>query len=193
MTPTMKKGLLATWRDAVADSDLDSTAKVVAGLAIATHMDRNGYAYPGRQRIARRSSLSIRTVDKAIRRVEAAGFLEVTRVSGGNSKTNGYQACLPETANELRRREWDTATLTTQTANLAALNGELGSPESSESKRKQAGPLIEETCNSCGKYGPCVDDGSDVLCKVCSAVVKQDPSAGSASAGWGAHSAEVGP
>ena len=185
MTPFAKKSLLAVLRDAVADSDLNATAKVVAH-AISTYMNKSGYAYPGSKTIARRSSLSTRTVDKAIKQIERAGFLKVARVSGGNGKTNSYQALLSETANELRHNEWETANPTTQTANFAAVNGERRSPESSECELKQQLLWIEETCQTCDARGPCVDDGSRVLCKACREVVKRDPREESAPEGWGA-------
>lgn len=178
----------AIWRDAVADSDLSATEKGVAH-AISTYMNKSGYAYPGRETIARRSSFSIRTVDKAIKQIERAGFLKVTRVSGGNGKTNSYQARLSETANALRHNEWATANLTTQTANLAAVNREQRSPESFECDLKQQQLLwIDENCQTCGEFGPCVDDGTNVLCRVCREVVKRDPREESASEGWGAPS-----
>jgi DNA-binding MarR family transcriptional regulator len=186
MTPLARKSLLAVWRDAVADSDLSATAKGVAH-AISTYMNRNGHAYPGRKTIARRSSFSTRTVDKAIKQIERAGFLNVVHVSGGNGKTNSYQALLPETANALRRNEWETANLTTQTANLTAVNSEQRSPESSECDLKHHHLLwIKETCQTCGEPGPCVDDGTNVLCKACREGVKRDPREESASEGWGA-------
>jgi DNA-binding MarR family transcriptional regulator len=186
MTHPAKKSLLAVWRDAVADSDLTAAEKGVVH-AISTYMNKNGHAYPGRKAIARRSSLSTRTVDKAIKRIERAGFLKVERVSGGNGKTNSYQAFLSETTSDLRCIEWETANLTTRTANLAAPNSEQRSPESSECELKQQQLLwIEETCEACGEPGPCVDDGSRVLCRVCREVVKRDPREESAPEGWGA-------
>ena len=69
---------LARWRNAVRNSDVDATAKLVA-YTIGTYMDANLVAWPSRQTIAAGASLGkgLRSVDAAIDRLEAAGLLQV--------------------------------------------------------------------------------------------------------------------
>jgi len=52
------------WRNAVRDSDLDSTAKL-AGHTLSTYMTGRGLAYPSRETLARGASLALRSVDAA--------------------------------------------------------------------------------------------------------------------------------
>lgn len=89
-----ERALLAKWRDAVRDSDLDATARIV-GMTISTYWRANGNgAYPSKSTIAKGAGLrSVRAVDYAILRLEAAGFLEVTRSKG--HRANSYAATLP--------------------------------------------------------------------------------------------------
>jgi hypothetical protein len=89
-----ERAQLARWRDAIRDSNLDGTAKLV-GFVISTWWDRNGNgAYPSKPTIAAAASLrSPRAVDEAVHRLEAAGFLDVSRSKGRSS--NRYSATLP--------------------------------------------------------------------------------------------------
>src|SRR5436309_3407100 len=81
------------WREAVRESDLDSTAKLVA-FALSTFMDAEGRTRRSRATIAAASSLNVRTVDEALRRLETAGLLEVLRNTGRHA--NFYLATLSE-------------------------------------------------------------------------------------------------
>jgi hypothetical protein len=85
---------LAAWRDALRDSDLDPTAKLV-GFVISTWWDRNGNgAFPSKPTITAAAGLrSPRAVDQAVHRLEQAGFLDVSRSRGRSS--NRYSATLP--------------------------------------------------------------------------------------------------
>jgi hypothetical protein len=89
-----ERARLAEWRDALRDSKLDATAKLV-GFVISTYWDRNGAgAFPSKGKIAAGASvLSTRTADAAVDRLEATGFLEVSRSRGRSS--NRYLATLP--------------------------------------------------------------------------------------------------
>jgi hypothetical protein len=80
------------WRDAVRDSDLDATAKLVA-YTLSTFMNGAGTCWPSKGLLAVRCGRSVRTVDRAIERLEAAGFLVVGRTRGRTS--NRYEAVLP--------------------------------------------------------------------------------------------------
>src|SRR5262245_44913042 len=125
-----KKSLLAVWRDAVRDSGLDRTAKLVA-FVLSTYMNRHGDAYPSQATLAAGASLTDTAVRAPIQRIEAAGFLKVERSKGRTA--HGYTAILPPTANALRRSEWATANGTTANPERDALNGERRSHESIES------------------------------------------------------------
>jgi hypothetical protein len=84
--------LVARWRNAVRDSDLDPTAKLVAHT-LATYMNSEGFCYPSKRLLARGCRKGEVTVDRAIKRLERAGFLFVVRSAGRTS--NRYQATLP--------------------------------------------------------------------------------------------------
>jgi hypothetical protein len=51
-----RKGLVAVWRDAVRDSDLDRTAKLVAFM-LSTWIAGRGLAYPSKATLAKGASL----------------------------------------------------------------------------------------------------------------------------------------
>lgn len=78
----------AVFRNAIRDSDLDRTAKLVA-FTLSTYMDSQGSAFPSKATLAAGASLGRgkRAVDAAIDRLEAHGFIEISRSRGGNSNT----------------------------------------------------------------------------------------------------------
>ena len=185
-----RKGLSAVWRDAIGDSDLDSTAKLVA-YALSTWMNGQGRCRPGRRAIARRTSLSVRAVDPAIRRLELSACVAVERTAGGNPETtaNRYLALLPPGANEVRRSEWRAANLTTARGESDALSGERGSPESFRKRLKAgdsaAAPLLgsapsspdgwpEGECEDCHEQGVALVDEDSLYCAECLAAREHD-------------------
>lgn len=89
-----ERALLARWRDALRDSDLDMTAKT-CGYVIATYWNGRGLsAFPAKTTIAAGAGLrSVRSADNAVLRLERAGFLDVSRSKGRSS--NRYTATLP--------------------------------------------------------------------------------------------------
>jgi hypothetical protein len=95
------------WKLAIRASSLDATAKYVA-LMLDTWMDSAGKAWPSRKSIATGASLSVDAVDKAIRRLEAAGFLLVSRTKG--RRANSYQAVPQPDGNGRSERPLDAAT-----------------------------------------------------------------------------------
>jgi len=122
------KPLLAVWRDAVCnDADLTSTAKLTA-LTISTNMDASGYCWPGIDEIARKASLSDRSVQLAIRRqLEPRGYFEVSWSKGGSP--HRYSATLPPTANDIHRAEWERVWTTAKRSRRSrAVNGETDAP-----------------------------------------------------------------
>lgn len=76
------------WRWAIRDAPIDTTAKTVA-WALATRMNGAGECWPSKAQIAADTGLGKRTVDRAMRRLELAGFVEVRR-GGGRGHSNRY-------------------------------------------------------------------------------------------------------
>src|SRR4051812_32384832 len=81
------RSTLADWRDALRDSDLDRTAKLV-GLVLSTYMNGSCIAWPSKITLAKGASLGRAdqkdntAVGNAIDRMEAAGLLDVERRRG---------------------------------------------------------------------------------------------------------------
>lgn len=92
--------IVADWRNVVRDSDLDSTAKLVA-FVLSTYFTADGrtghdlaHPSPAKTTLARGAGLSVkykgsRAVDHAIDRLEGAGLLEVERRRGWR----GFRYC----------------------------------------------------------------------------------------------------
>lgn len=178
-----RKSLVAVWRDALRDSTLSTAAKAV-GFTLNTYSNGRGYSFPSRQALALGASVSVRTAERMVARLEAAGFVQVQRSSGGRARSNRYALTLPETASQVRRLEWETAT-------DEALNGvnesakrrhsdarkqlkatESGAPDAAAALRSAAaGALIEDFCGRCDKRLPLVDD---LYCVPCAAKIQAD-------------------
>lgn len=165
-----RKPLVSVWRDAVRDSPLRSTPKLV-GLVLSTYLDGRGMAWPSRNTLAAGAGLSDRAVDSAITTLKREGFLQVEHSKG--RRPNVYQATLPATANELRRSEWATANLATSNSEPRDTNSERRSPESFESAGKpgaaaSTGAAPVEECFGCGSIRELL--GADFhYCVACSA------------------------
>jgi hypothetical protein len=164
------RDLRIIWREALCESSVDSTAKFV-GLAISLRMNSEGFCYPGRELIAAYSSFSVRTIELAVTRLDAAGWLYVKRSKG--RVANRYYARLPQTANEVRRSEWATAKLPTFNREAHAVNGEAASPEVVvRGPKRVAGDLSTDDpsvvpldyCGRCGRKRPLPDD---IYCDEC--------------------------
>lgn len=96
---------LTEWRDAVRDApELDKTAVLVA-YTLSTYMNRNGEAWPSKETLAKGCRLGAgkRAVDKAVDRLEAAGFLMIQRSKGRSS--NRYLATFPTAQTDARLKE----------------------------------------------------------------------------------------
>src|SRR5581483_8217451 len=131
----MARSLLADWRDAIRDSGLTRTEKLV-GLTLSTYMSAEGRAYPSKETLARGCSLSDRAVDRAVDVLEAAEFLEVRRTRGGNGRSNLYIAALPEKRTE--NRAWPSRERVSPSRERGSSNGVRRSHESAESARSSA-------------------------------------------------------
>ena len=92
---------LFTWRSAISDPshDLPSTARHVA-LALSLHMnERGGSCFPAISTLAGETNLDDRTVQRAIRRLEADRWLVVAAKGGmknGSRVANTYRAVFPD-------------------------------------------------------------------------------------------------
>lgn len=90
---------LFTWRSAIMDSNLSSTARHVA-LTLSTYMnERGGSAFPGASRLAHDTALHLDTVKEKLRELERLGWLTCVErggaPKGGERKANKYAATVP--------------------------------------------------------------------------------------------------
>jgi DNA-binding transcriptional MocR family regulator len=78
------------WRHAIRDSGLPASTKLV-GFVLDTYMSADGVAWPARRTLAADCGIGLRTVDRAITHLRAAGLLTV-RKGRGRGLVNFYQA-----------------------------------------------------------------------------------------------------
>lgn len=79
-------------RTVIADGELESNYRLIA-VAIAMRMNhRSEESYPGTKRIAEDTATSLRTVIRAINKLEGEGYLKVTHRKRG---VNRYEMLLP--------------------------------------------------------------------------------------------------
>jgi DNA-binding transcriptional MocR family regulator len=76
------------WRWAIRDAPIDTTAKTVA-WALDSRMNGGGQCWPSKAQLAADTGLDKRTVDRALGRLELAGFVTVQR-GGGRGHPNRY-------------------------------------------------------------------------------------------------------
>ena len=100
------------WQRAIRDMPLDKSAKTVA-YALASRMNRAGCCWPGKARLAADTGYSVRTMDRAVRRLEQAGLVDVRRRPPA---PNLYTARLP--------RHHDGVTPSPVTDNPVTMTGE---------------------------------------------------------------------
>ena len=89
-------GLRFKWERTFLKGPFTKTQRVV-GLALATHFNRQGTAWPSVRTLARESGCTDRTVRRALREIEQAGYLHIQRsgLGAGSGRTNRYQAVIP--------------------------------------------------------------------------------------------------
>jgi hypothetical protein len=177
----MRRRLLPVWRDAVRDSGLDRTAKLVA-FVISTYMDSSGSAWPSKATIAAGSSLGAgrRAVDRAVDRLEASGLLVIKRSRGRVSFR--YSATVPSSHPDATLFVRNLAHRNSEHRTNTAATSRVGTTESAESARSQrrdaalwidAASLPEEDCEICGARRPLI--GPDFhRCFDCSAKSEAD-------------------
>jgi hypothetical protein len=155
---TTRRSFLAEWRDAVRDSGLDSSTKLV-GHTLSTYMDRTGYAYPAKTTLAKKASLSVRTVDGAIDKLEMSLLLRVSRPKNRRAGFT-YRAVLPN-----RQPLPDEMALQPATNSSSSGNQQHAKPAAiaDESSRKQK-ESANRLCIKCKSNKP-IPDG--VQCAPC--------------------------
>jgi hypothetical protein len=99
---TAAGSLLFQWRRAIAESELSSSARLVA-WTLSLHMDlAGGSCWPAISTLVHETGLnSDRTVHRALGELKKAHFLRIDRTKGGRTRsgayrTNGYRAILPD-------------------------------------------------------------------------------------------------
>lgn len=179
------------WRNAIRDSDLDRTAKLVC-FVISTYMNGKGEAYPAKETIASGAGLGKgkRSVDQAVNRIEAAGYLGVERFKGRRSFR--YLATTPNVApaatfnlaadaplkganvasGDVERRTNECPTSHGPASNVARPAPEVGfkAKTEAEAEAESAARPGEglEVCDECGQRGEVAEwpDGR-FLCEPC--------------------------
>jgi Helix-turn-helix domain len=163
------------WRNAIRDADLPARATLV-GLAVATWMNRDGHAFPSQSTIARACGLSVRTVQKATRELEAKGLLDVQRSTGRRS--HRYQAIVPVeaespvgTSHPTRGSSDETRTSAQSTSQSGAPNREPGSHESIGSLKEsvESGLSYISSCYRCDHDFLNADLDENYMCSTCRA------------------------
>jgi hypothetical protein len=172
MSNSTRRSPTIVWRIAVRESDLDTTAKAVA-YTLSTYMNGRERS-PPKRRFAAGASVSKRAADRAVERLQLAGFLLVAKTKGRTS--NRYAAALPTVSaptgltvspptplGDANRVPGDTSTLYLVTSNR--VNSDTRS--SSEIEKEVGRHKLIDDCMKCGEHGPLTDTGSELLCDNC--------------------------
>lgn len=156
-SPGRRLSPLFTWRGAVADSELRSTAKLVA-FALSLFMSEAGDScFPSLDTLAHKTSTSRSTVTTAITTLVDEGWL-VRKRGGGRGRSTHYTATVPETV-----RENDTSETVRENAKPVGSQSETvrepsattPTTTSKDHDRPRAGarkryPMFDELARECG-------------------------------------------
>ena len=163
----MSRPVTSRWRDAFSVSDLSPTARAVC-CALATFMDsRTGECWPSVETLATVLRRNRRTVQRALREIEDAGWVNVKR-GGGKGKATTYTAArvppyVPDVPVKGRQSEHETAA-------GRAVKGGAGAARSYEvteggrGRLSGAAPSVK-TSACCGSA--VADDHGDEICSTC--------------------------
>jgi hypothetical protein len=163
------------WRDAIRDErSLDPMATLVAHT-LSTFMNGHGECWPAKETIQEGAKLSsVRTVDRAVLRLEAAGYLTVRRTKGGKASTNRYVAVTPHPSAGYGSRNPASDDTKPRISRRYTPYRETGeSAESAESVTSarslgvRASLAITETCAGCGTVFETSSDVAETLCGGC--------------------------
>lgn len=166
--------VIAEWRNAIRDSDLDATAKLVA-LVLSTYMNSAGECYPARATLAKNCRCAVRTVERAVTRIESAGLLDVSRTAG-RGHSNRYRASVKGVTGDAfsgKKRRHQRP----EKATPDAVKGDTGDArkreKASESGRARldggAPPILRpvDPCMGCGEHRPLSDVDGRYICDAC--------------------------
>ena len=123
-----------SWRRDVLNADLGTAGKAVA-LALSVYVNGQGEGYPSRATLAAAASVSVRTVDRAIERLERLDLVVVRR-GRGRTHTNRYRLRMPAVKGDAHVPFSGLAALgitlgiTRERATLATVKGDTGDTRS---------------------------------------------------------------
>jgi hypothetical protein len=153
----MTPGIKHAWLDAVI-ADRSGLDAVAVAAVLWSHMNRDGICWPSLRLIADEAECSQNTVQDRIRRLEAGGFLKVTRRRRG---ANTYQAVLPSAspsdADGARRSgappARTSASSDAETASFRAASASKSAPSASPSDAEHVNPRRGEHGAPAAPYG----------------------------------------
>ncbi|MBX0299399.1 helix-turn-helix domain-containing protein [Cryobacterium sp. 1639] len=89
---TANAGFLIIPNWVIRDSTLDGHELLVY-MALFNHVDRKGYAFPGKARIAKEARMSVPTVKRTLKKLEARGLIEIRQrpLEYGKHNSNMYR------------------------------------------------------------------------------------------------------
>ena len=162
--------IASIWRDEIAASELNATARAVA-CALATYMDRDGVCWPSVETISRLLRLSRRTVQRAIRTLEAQGFLRV-QLGGGRGKASTYRATPSDAlsdeqnktkgvSSDTKGRHWKPQTASPSDTRSYEVT------EAASRDRLDGVALPLDDCMVCGERRPLFEFGDRLVCRGC--------------------------
>jgi hypothetical protein len=127
-------------------------------------MSGGGVCYPNRHTIATATGYAVRTVERAVTRLERQGWLRVER--GAGRASNQYTALLPVVASESRHREWLVATTATRSGDSDDRSGDTRVARKQLKAAESAGSAAaalsgyaaapEDECPRCRRIRPLV-------------------------------------
>lgn len=82
-------------KDNVAPNDLSSQARLVA-LVMSQWFDEDCRCFPSMKTVGRASGLSPRMVQRYVKELKEAGFLDVTTTATAGGRRNSYKGYLPD-------------------------------------------------------------------------------------------------
>jgi DNA-binding transcriptional MocR family regulator len=140
------------------DSGPDNATECLLLLALADYCDDAGECYPSIAGLARKSRMSERGVQTVMRRLQAAGWVEI-EVGGGRRNCNLYRVKTPQQSAENPApgapRTRCTPHMNAETPQESARNPAPGAPEPSRtiiepSKKsaREAGDILEALCHA---------------------------------------------
>lgn len=144
------------WRKAIRDSDLSSNAKLVA-FTLSTYMNTAGEAWPSLNTLVKGASIAKSTVTKALKELEAKGWIRRFRKKKPGTKWNDVTRYLLVMSSDAR------TTFTTEETRGSASNEQrlsVSDPRGSSAHGQEVSIEGGLKCAACGqKASPLIDAG----------------------------------